>query len=103
MEVIVSPLAKRKLTILLDYLEFKWSAKTKSNYLEKIYEKFELVSTFPRSCTKSKEFPSLYKCVVTKQSTFFYRIANQKVEIIDLVDTRQNPNLIREKLSDFFD
>jgi hypothetical protein len=40
----------------------------------------------------------LYKCVVTKQSSFYYRIRNNEIEIITLFDNRQNQSKIFEEI-----
>jgi len=55
----------------------------------------------PDSCPKSSEFDNLYKCVVTKQTTFYYRILEEKneIEIITVFDTRQNPDKLKEDLT----
>jgi len=38
--------------------------------------------------------------VVTKQTTFFYRVnfAKEEIEIITLFDTRQNPDKLKKQL-----
>ncbi len=45
------------------------------------------------------EFGGIYKCVVTKQTTFFYRInfIKEEIEIITLFDTRQDPDSLKQQ------
>jgi hypothetical protein len=54
----------------------------------------------PESCPKSKELGGIYKCVVTQQTTFYYRILADKkeIEIITLFDTRQDPDKLKGQL-----
>jgi plasmid stabilization system protein ParE len=90
-KVILSPTAKLKLEELLVYLRQKWSEKVKQEFIEKLDIKINQVSHYPKSCPESKAFKNLYKCVVTKQTTFYYRIKEEDIEIATLFDTRQDP------------
>ena len=48
----------------------------------------------------STEFKGLFKCIVTKQTTFYYRVLSDKneIEIITLFDTRQDPEKLRKDI-----
>lgn len=100
-EVFLSELAESKLKKLTKYLLEEWSYKVKKEFLIILTSKIDQISTHPKSCPKSKEFGGLYKCVVTKQTTFFNRInyALQEIEIITLFDTRQNPTTLLKDIS----
>ena len=54
--------------------------------------KINQVSRYPKSCPESKAVKNLYKCVVTKQTTFYYRINVEVIEIATLFDTHQDPH-----------
>jgi plasmid stabilization system protein ParE len=69
----------------------KWSEKVKEEFIEKLDAKINQVSRYPQSCPESNKFKGLYKCVVTKQTSFFYRINDQVIEIAVLFDVRQDP------------
>lgn len=90
-KVVLSPTAKLKLEGLLIFLKQEWSDKVKQEFIEKLDIKITQVSQFPKSCPESETFKNLYKCVVTKQTTFYYRIKEEEIEIATLFDTRQNP------------
>ena len=90
-KVVLSPTAKMKLEELLVYLKQEWSEKVKQEFIEKLDEKIHQVSQYPNSCPESRAFKNLYKCVVTKQTTFYYRIKEEEIEIATLFDTRQDP------------
>tara|TARA_R110000868_G_scaffold220257_1_gene471393 strand:- start:41 stop:283 length:243 start_codon:yes stop_codon:yes gene_type:complete len=74
MKVFLSELAESKLLKLSDYLLENWNLKTRDKFIEKLSEKINQISIQPQSCPESSEFKGLYKCVVTKQTTFYYRI-----------------------------
>lgn len=100
MEVYLSELAESKLKKLTQHLLENWSHKVKMDFLTKLTDKINQISIQPESCPKSNEFGGIYKCVITKQTTFFYRINFQaeEIEIITLFDTRQDPEKIKKQL-----
>jgi plasmid stabilization system protein ParE len=99
-KVFLSPLAERKLIILLDYLTKEWGVNSKNKYLSKFKNAVNQISTHPKSCPESLEMKGLYKCVLTKQSTFYYRIKNNEIEIITFFDNRQDQSKIFKEIKD---
>ena len=100
MEVFLLELAEQKLKKLNDYLLEKSSYEVKKDFLAKLTAKIEHIALFPESCQKSTSFGGIFKCVVTKQTTFFYRvnIAREKIEIIMVFDTSRYPNKLNQQL-----
>jgi len=100
MEVFISELAEYKLGKLTEYLLGQWSFRVKKDFLAKLTKKIQQIQIQPESCPKSNEFGGIYKCVVTKQTTFFYRVnfEREEIEIITLFDTRQDPERLRQQL-----
>lgn len=98
MDVFLSELAKINLKQLTKYLEEQWGDKVKAEFLIKLTRRIEQISSYPESCPKSMQFGGIYKCIITKQTTLFYRVNFDKdeIEIITLLDSRQDPDrLIR--------
>ena len=100
MEVYLSELAESKLLKLSEYLLEEWNKKTRDKFIQKLTEKIDQISLQPDSCPESSEFKGLFKCVVTKQTTFYYRINTKlkEIEIITLFDTRQNPEKLNRDI-----
>ena len=98
MNIFLSPMAERQLMDLLDYLEHKWSEKSRKTFLDKLTASFNVIAHQPRSCPESEAFPNLFRCVVTKQTSFYYRISNHEIEVISISDNRQDPEKLREEL-----
>lgn len=98
MKVYLSPTAEQKFTELLNYLKDKWSESSQHKFLSRFLRKTNQISRFPESCTKSQQMNGLYKCVVTSQTTLFYRVHNDEIEIVTIFDTRQDPEKTDEKL-----
>lgn len=100
MRVFLSELAESKLLKLSDFLLENWNIKVRNDFIKKLTFKINQISEQPESCPQSTEFKGLFKCVVTKQTTFYYRInlEKQEIEIITVFDTRQNPNKLEKDL-----
>ncbi|QRM88285.1 type II toxin-antitoxin system RelE/ParE family toxin [Lacinutrix sp. WUR7] len=93
MNVYFSPIAAQKLIKLSTYLLENWNKKVRDAFVEKLKNKMQQISIYPQSCNESKTTKGLFKCVVTKQTTIYYRIheAKQEIEVVTLFDTRQHP------------
>jgi len=100
MEVFLSALAESKLLKLSEYILANWNLKARDKFISKFTEKINQISLQPKSCPQSLEFKGLYKCAVTKQTTFYYRINMElsEIEIVTIFDTRQNPSKLRKDI-----
>ena len=101
MKVFLSELAENKLLKLSAFLLENWNLKVRNDFIKKLTSKINQISEQPQSCPQSSKFNGLFKCVVTKQTTFYYRINSDKeeIEIITVLDTRQNPNKLNEDMT----
>ena len=93
--VFFSKRARTNLEKLLTYLEDEWSLKVKNEFKEKLDRCVIQISKQPESCPVSEEFPGLYKCVVTKQTTLYYRIKEKEIQVITFYDNRQDPKKLK--------
>ena len=100
MKVFLSELAENKLLKLNDFLLENWSLKVRNDFIKKLTSRINQIKEQPESCPQSSEIKGLFKCVVTKQTTFFYRINfdRKEIEIITVFDTRQNPNKLEKDI-----
>lgn len=100
MKVFLSELAESKLLKLSEYLLETWNLRTRDKFISKLNEKIKQISQQPNSCPASSEFENLYQCVVTKQTTLYYRVNLEKkeIEIITIFDTRQHPNKLKKDI-----
>ena len=95
MKVYFSKTAAHKLENLLEYLEVEWSLKVKSKFIKKLDNAISTISTFPEVFPQSSIKKGYRKCVITKQTSIYYRIKNNEVEISTLFDNRQNPTKLK--------
>ena len=85
----------KEIRIIVDYLNSKWSEKTSKKFLNKLKENIDLIKLNPELFPIS-ECEELRKCVVSKQTSVFFIIEKNKIYIVSVFDTRQNPNKIKE-------
>ena len=90
-EVILSAVAKKKLEQLLNYLEEEFSKNTKFNFISALEKILERITHYPESFPKSLKVKSVRKCLVGKHTIMFYRFNKNRIEILTLFDSRQNP------------
>ena len=90
----ISITAKKKLDDLFDYLIENWSIKVKDNFVIKLDKYIETIKNYPESFPESVLENGLRKCVITKQTTLFYRFNSESINIVTIFDTRQNPKKI---------
>jgi len=100
MKVYLSELAENKLLKLSIFLVENWSLKVRDDFINKLTVKINQIAQHPESCPQSNEFKGLFKCVITKQTTFYYRInfVQKEIEVITIFDTRQDPNHLEKDL-----
>lgn len=100
MDVFLSKQAETKLIALSNYLLENWNIKTRNQFFGKLTKRTKQIASHPYSCPESKEFKGLYKCVVSKHTSFYYRIkSNQKeIEIITVFDSIQNPSSLQMEI-----
>ncbi|WKW46932.1 type II toxin-antitoxin system RelE/ParE family toxin [Myroides sp. JBRI-B21084] len=74
MNVFLSKSAEETLLKLTTYLLENWGLKAKNDFINKLTSKINQIAQQPQSCPQSTSFENLFKCVVTKQTTLYYRI-----------------------------
>jgi plasmid stabilization system protein ParE len=96
--IIFSKNAENKLFELLAYLEFKWSKKVKDKFILKLDKVIYLIQTEPEIFPKSEFNTKHHKCVLSKQTTIYYKFSTKEVRILAFFDTRQDPNQIKKDI-----
>lgn len=97
-KVVISKTAEKKLEKLFDYLIEKWSLKVKNEFIEKLDTSIAIIEKQPEIFPESKKNKGLRKCVITKQTTLFYRFNTKQIYIVTVFDTRQHPKKLKKDL-----
>lgn len=93
--VIFSESAKRDLEFLLAYLEEKWSVRVKYAFVDELDLALQAMSEFPASFPSSVLKRDIRKCVVSKQTTLYYRTKKNEIEVIAIFDSRRDPKELK--------
>ena len=93
-EIILSKRAAQKLDKLFKYLESEWSLKVKNIFAEKLDQILSHLKTFPEIGQKTNLVKGLYRLVITKQTTIYYRFDKKYIKIATIFDTRMDPKKI---------
>lgn len=99
-EIRLSKRAMNKLDSLLVYLENEWSTKVKYNFILKLDKSLKQIQKLPDSFPESEKIRGLRKCVVTKQTTVFYRYSDTSIDVITIFDNRQNPKSQKKEMKE---
>jgi plasmid stabilization system protein ParE len=90
MKIVLSEKAAEQLAALLDYLEFDWSPRVRDAFVLKMERSFDAIRTFPGGFPASEKFSGLHKCVITPQTSAYYQIGEESIEIIAFFDNRMD-------------
>ena len=96
-EIRLSKRAMQKLDSLLVYLEEEWSTKVKYEFVQKLDKSLKQIQKLPDSFPESEKIRGLRKCVVTKQTTVFYRYSEATIDVVTIFDNRKNPKSLKKK------
>lgn len=96
-EIRLSKRAMEKLDSLLIYLEDEWSTKVKHDFVLKLDKSLKQIQKLPDSFPESEKIKGLRKCVVTKQTTVFYKYSETTIDVVTIFDNRQNPKSLKKE------
>ena len=90
--------AEKSFENILNYIEAKWSTKRKIDFLKKFDKSTLAILLHPESFPCSEKNNMIRKCVLTRQTTFYYVFTAKEITIINFFDTRQHPNKIKKDI-----
>ena len=97
-KIIISDFAQTKIKNLFEYLEGRWSETVRQKFAQKLLGNVKIIRDNPEAFPISETNKKVHKCVVTKQTTIFYKFNSKRIEIISVFDTRQDPNKIKKDI-----
>ncbi|SRR5690554_5743358 len=97
-KVDISKTAQKKLDKLIEFLEEEWSETIKQEFVIKLDHSIKIIKSQPEAFPESNLRKGLRKCVITKQTTLYYRYNSRKIFLVTLFDTRQDPNKINREI-----
>jgi len=76
---------------VLDYLLSNWSEKVALSFIDLAEKKINLISTHPFIGIASEKDPTIRSILLTKQNRLYYQVSENKIELLNIFDTRQDP------------
>jgi plasmid stabilization system protein ParE len=93
--VILTPIAKADLETVSDWLFEKWDLLVLDNFIDLYQAKINVIAEHPSRYPIIHQASKLRKAVLTKHNIILYRDMEDRIEIISIFDTRQNPDKIK--------
>ena len=84
--------ATKNLAAIRKYLEENWTQKEIQQFFRKLEHIVSLLATYPKLFQETQARKNVRRCVVSSQTTLYYKFDGQRVEILFLFDTRQDPD-----------
>ena len=97
-QIVISDFAKTKIKDILEHIENKWSESVRQKFAQKLYYCLKVIRENPEAFPKSESNKKTHKCVITKQTTIYYKFNIKRVEIIAVFDTIQDTNKIKKDI-----
>jgi len=94
-EVIWSPESEHDLAVIINYLITEWSLEIARNFLKDIEYHINNITKRPKLHPIIYKKPEFRKCVISKHNSLIYSYKVDKVYILRIFDTRQNPNKLK--------
>ncbi len=89
-EIIWLPQAETDFDKILLYMQENWGEKVVDDFILKFERIIELMIDKPRMFRHSSKM-NVHQVLITKHNLLFYRIIENKVELLTFFNTRQNP------------
>ncbi|SNB29621.1 conserved hypothetical protein [Flavobacterium psychrophilum] len=89
--IIFSKNAQVNLDDLLQYLEFKFSLRTQSEFIKKLDKVIFLIQSDPEIFSFSKVNKNYRRCVLSKQTTLYYKFDNKEINVLALFRYSSKP------------
>lgn len=80
-----------KLLKLLDYLKSEWNISVANKFIDQLNKRLETLAKQPFIGIESITAKSVRSILITRQNRIFYRIKGNVLEILNMYDTRSNP------------
>lgn len=94
-EIIISEQAEKNLDKIVAYLLSEWNVTVKDRFLVKFKKILKLLAINPYLFQVYSIKMQIRRCLITKHNAMYYRIVDNRVEIITIHDTRRNPNTLK--------
>lgn len=90
-KILWTDFALKELENTVEYLKENWTEKELHNLASKLEETLSIIAQNPKLFPESDIKKDVYRVVVLKYNTLYYRLIRDQIEIISFFSNRQNP------------
>jgi len=90
-EVVYKKPFYKKLEALLNYLQKEWNEDIAQKFLIKLDNRISTLTEQPYIGSPSRKVVGVRGILITKHNKIFYKVSKNRVTIIDMLDTRIDP------------
>jgi plasmid stabilization system protein ParE len=94
-KIIWSPNADSDFDAIIDYLADNCSNDLAYQFIQNFYKKLDLLEEMPFLGIKSQRFPTLRRLLITKHNSLIYRVIDDTIYLLNIIDNRQNPKTLK--------
>ena len=91
LRIITKKRFENKVKRLVEYLLLSWYDSVADDFILQLNQSIELLSESPNIGSKVKGLKNTRTILITKHNRLYYRIENDKLVVINLIDTRRDP------------
>ena len=95
MRVTISERAEKNLDDMVHYLDAEWSVRIRKKFLDLLLKKIEMIKQMPLMYEASLTKKTIRLCVVNKQTSMYYRVKKDEIEIVTIQSNRKNPKKLK--------
>ena len=75
----------------MGYLHEEWGRKSAQKVNAHLLKMLDRIALKPEMFQRSRKHKDVRKCVLSRQTSLFYRVEDKKIELITFFDNRQHP------------
>ncbi len=91
-EIEWTAIAEQQYGEIVHYIAEKWSIDIASKFINTVEKKLELLAQFPQLGRSSYKRKQVRKFPLSRQNTLIYQLIGNTIFILEIYDTRQNPD-----------
>lgn len=94
-QIVITGKAEVELENIADYLFAEFGNQVKERFIIRFRKVCNIISDNPKMYPISNAKRNLRKCILSKQCNVYFRVYRNRIEILSVFDTRQNPKKLK--------
>ena len=94
-QIVIMPKAEIELEKITDYIVAEFGSNVKQRFITRFREVRNIISETPEIYPITNSKRRIRKCVLSKKCNVYFRVYRNRIEILSVFDTRQNPDKLK--------